>query len=164
MLPLIRTDRSVLLCHSDDPVVAGRATRDAGWFEVDAPPAGALCVEVRALSASEFFEASQLARLRSDAAARREGLDPAAVVEPAIITEEGKLERSAVTVAGRLEQGHMATLAARRGVVRVHGVDLDTPGAIVDLLLPSHAADLGMQVIGRSVLAPDPFVAGGSGR
>lgn len=152
----IRTDRHIHLVHSDDPSCPPDR-RSVGWVDVDEVVPGALTVTIRALSQPEFFEVASIAKVRAERVAIAEGLDPFEVLRK---DDSGR----DVTLVSKLENGHLSSLAARRGIVAVHGVELASPTAIFDRLLPSHAADLSSRIMALTVLAHDPFERGESVR
>lgn len=155
MQPL-RTDRTIFVVHSSDTACPAHLREADDWVEVDEPIAGALTIGYRGLSQLGFFEVAAIARVRAERSARAEGLDPH--------EEIGRDDRGQpITIASRLENGHLSDLTARRGIVSVHGVDVPSPAAIFDRLGPARAAALANRITAATILTHDPFANGASG-
>lgn len=143
------------------------AVADGQWLDVDGPIEGALTVEWRALTSSEFVELSTLANTQAVASLRAEDADPEAIVD--LVDVEGQDEKRPVTASQKLARALLVGLAARRSVVAVHGAPdevkkhLAVPSRIVGMLSPQLATEHGNRVM-NATLSPDPFVRAASGR
>lgn len=171
MTTLIRTDRRVFSAPSTEAAAAAHpgAIVQGEWIDVDGPVPGALVIEWRAASSTEFIEMSTLARMQARLSLTEAGVPHDAVVEEAAPETEGA-EPVQTTAVQQLERALLATLAARRSVVAVHGAPDDlrallagSPGRIIGELSIPHASAHGNRVL-SSTLRPDPFVRAASGR